>query len=99
MAQGLRDLPIPTVREALDHRYDEEEENLRALHRQHHLVGGVERVRDRLCELAEASGAEEVMVQTHLHDQEMRRRSYSLLAEALGVPARRPMSSRGGGCV
>lgn len=84
-AQGIRDLPLPSVEEALAHRYDPEEESLRVLHRSRHIVGSVDRVRAILGELVAASGADEVMVQTHVHDQAARRRSYSLLAGAPGI--------------
>lgn len=87
-AQGIRDLPLPTVAEALAYRYDADEESLRSLHRLRHIVGGVDRVGGIVRELASASGADEVMVQTHVHDQAARRRSYSLLAAALGIQKR-----------
>jgi luciferase family oxidoreductase group 1 len=85
-AQGQRDLPLPSVAEAQAHRYDEDEENLRLLNRERHLVGGVPRVREALRALIEASGADEVMVTTHVHDHEARKRSYALVAEALAAP-------------
>jgi luciferase family oxidoreductase group 1 len=81
--QGIRDRPLPSVQEALAHRYDEQEEALRAGRAPHLLVGGVSTVRERLRELVEASGADEVMVLTHVHDHAARKRSYELVAEAL----------------
>jgi luciferase family oxidoreductase group 1 len=53
------------------------------------VVGGPERVRDRLTALAGAFGVEELLVVTICHDPEARVRSYRLLAEALsgGGPA------------
>ncbi|APR86568.1 Luciferase-like monooxygenase [Minicystis rosea] len=83
MAQGKRDLPLPSVEEALAHTYDEDEENLRLLHREWHVVGGVDRVRETLRALVEATGADELMVMTHVHDHAARLRSYTLLAEAM----------------
>ena len=87
-AQGHRDSPLPTVEEAASHRWDDDEKSLRSLHRLRHIVGSVDEVAERLRDLAAASGAEEIMVQTHVHDQAARRRSYTLLAEALGVKGR-----------
>jgi luciferase family oxidoreductase group 1 len=81
--QGIRDRPLPSVEEALAYRYDAHEEALRAGRGAHVLVGGAARVRDRLAELVEASGADEVMVVTHVHEHAARKRSYELLAEAL----------------
>jgi alkanesulfonate monooxygenase SsuD/methylene tetrahydromethanopterin reductase-like flavin-dependent oxidoreductase (luciferase family) len=46
------------------------------------LVGGPARVKNELEALVEASGADEVMVLTHVHSHAARKRSYELLAEA-----------------
>jgi luciferase family oxidoreductase group 1 len=83
--QGIRDRPLPSVEEALAYRYDEVEQALRAGRGSHLVVGGVARVRERLQALVEASGADEVMVLTHVHDHAARRRSYELLAQALST--------------
>jgi luciferase family oxidoreductase group 1 len=82
--QGIRDRPLPSVEEALAYRYDEIEEALRAGWTSHVIVGGVARVRERLGALVESSGADEVMVLTHVHDHAARKRSYELVAAALG---------------
>jgi luciferase family oxidoreductase group 1 len=84
--QGIRDRPLPSVEEALAHRYDAHEDALRAGRGRHYLVGGVARVRQRLAELVEAAGANEVMVVTHVHEHEARKRSYELLADGV-LPA------------
>jgi luciferase family oxidoreductase group 1 len=81
--QGIRDRPLPSVEEAMAYRYDPTEEALRAGRGGQVLVGGVARVRDRLAALLDASGADEVMVLTHVHEHTARKRSYDLLAEAL----------------
>lgn len=83
-SQGLRDLPLSSVAEAKAHPYTPDEESLRRLHRERHLVGGVARVRGLLRELLSASGADELMVTTNVHDHSARKRSYELVAEALG---------------
>ena len=81
--QGIRDRPMPSVEEALAYRYDPEEEALRAGRWGHLLVGDVARVRERLGALVEASGADEVMALTHVHEHAARKRSYELVLEAL----------------
>jgi luciferase family oxidoreductase group 1 len=81
--QGIRDRPLPSVEEALAHRYSAEEQALRLGRESHLLVGGGARVRVRLSALVDASGADEVMVLTHVHEHAARKRSYELVAEAL----------------
>ena len=81
--QGIRDRPLPSVEEALAYRYDEHEQALLLGRGGHILVGDVARVRARLGALVESSGADEVMVMTHVHDHAARKRSYELVAEAL----------------
>jgi luciferase family oxidoreductase group 1 len=83
--QGIRDRPMPSVEEALAHRYDDHEQALRAGRSAHVLVGDVARVRDALAALVAASGADEVMVLTHVHDHDTRKRSYELVAKALAA--------------
>jgi luciferase family oxidoreductase group 1 len=81
--QGIRDRPLPSVEEALAYQYDEVELALRAGRGGNAIVGGAATVRRRLLALAEAAGADEVMVLTHVHDHAARGRSYELLAEAI----------------
>ena len=83
--QGIRDLPFPSVAEARAYAYDASEETLRLMNRERHVIGSVARVRDELHELVDASRADEVMILTHTHSHEARRRSYALVARALGV--------------
>jgi luciferase family oxidoreductase group 1 len=82
-AQGVRDHPLPSVDEALSHRYEGEEEALRQGRSGHFLVGSAARVADRVRELALQARADEVMVLTHVHDHAERKRSYERLARAL----------------
>ncbi|WP_261566744.1 LLM class flavin-dependent oxidoreductase [Frankia gtarii] len=49
------------------------------------VVGGVDRVAGRLAELVEASGADEVMAISNIHDPEDRRNSFRRLAVAAGL--------------
>jgi alkanesulfonate monooxygenase SsuD/methylene tetrahydromethanopterin reductase-like flavin-dependent oxidoreductase (luciferase family) len=55
-----------------------------------HIVGAPDRVRGELVELAERTGADELMVTTMVHGHDHRLRSYELVAEALeldGLPS------------
>ncbi|MDP9149710.1 MAG: LLM class flavin-dependent oxidoreductase [Myxococcota bacterium] len=81
--QGIRDRPLPNVEEARAHVFDAHEEALRGGRGEHVVVGGVERVRARLRQLAAHAQADEVMVLTHVHDHLARKRSYELVAGAL----------------
>jgi luciferase family oxidoreductase group 1 len=83
--RGIRDLPLPSVEEARAYRYDSQEEALRLFHRDRHIIGGPRRVRDEILSLAQAAAADEVMIMTHIHSHEARKRSYELVAGALGV--------------
>ncbi|MEO6418812.1 MAG: LLM class flavin-dependent oxidoreductase [Polyangiaceae bacterium] len=81
-AQGLRDLPMPSLAEARAHVFDAEELALIAAFPSGRHVGTAASVRDRLRELATEADADEVMVMTASHDHEARKRSYTLLARA-----------------
>jgi len=81
--QGIRDRPLPSVKESLAYSYEPHEEALRASRQQRVLVGSPARVKEELYALVAASGADEVMVLTHVHDHAARKRSYDLLAKAL----------------
>jgi luciferase family oxidoreductase group 1 len=81
--QGLRDLPLPSVDEALAYPYDDDEKEIVRAGRGRAIIGGPERVRDRLRELAGELGADEIMITSHIHDHAERRRSYERIARAL----------------
>ncbi len=81
-AQGLRDLPMPTIAEARAHVFDAEELALVGAFPGGRHVGTAGEVRDQLRELATETGADEVMVMTGGGDGEARKRSYTLLARA-----------------
>lgn len=86
--QGLRDLPMPSVAEAKAHRYDEDEEKLRVLHRARVVVGGPELVRDALAALVRETKADEIMVTAGIHDHEERKRSYDRIASIVRIVRR-----------
>ncbi len=52
------------------------------------LVGSPERMAETITQKAREAGADEVMITTTIHSYDLRRRSYALLAEALGVAPR-----------
>ncbi|WIY52694.1 LLM class flavin-dependent oxidoreductase [Devosia sp. YIM 151766] len=52
------------------------------------LVGDPERMAQTISEKAREAGADEVMITTTIHSYALRRRSYALLAEALGIAPR-----------
>lgn len=79
--QGIRDTPLPSLEEARAHVFDGHEEALRE-RGEHVVVGGPRSVGDRLAQLVAQTHADEVMVLTHVHDHEARKRSYELVAEA-----------------
>ncbi len=83
MAQGQRDLPLPSPAEVRQHTFDEEEEAVLAAYAGATIVGDPERVRAALSRLVEETAADELLVMTQVHDQAARRASYTLVAELL----------------
>ena len=59
------------------------------------IIGSPEKVRAGIEELARDYGAEEVIVVTITHDHQARRRSYELLAEAMGLEPRLTRAAAG----
>ena len=84
-AQGLRDLPMPSEAEAKAHVDDPDQAAIRELFRERLIVGAPAEVAERVMAIRGACQADEVMLMTHVHDHEARRRSYALVAEALGL--------------
>ncbi|HWI75270.1 MAG TPA: LLM class flavin-dependent oxidoreductase [Baekduia sp.] len=60
------------------------------------IVGGIDKVRAQVEQLADDYGADEVIVVTITFDHAARRRSYELLAEAFELPARPPAPAPAG---
>jgi len=52
------------------------------------MIGSPEQMAEAITEKARAAGADEVMITTTIHSYALRRRSYALLAEALGIAPR-----------
>jgi luciferase family oxidoreductase group 1 len=81
MALNL-DTPVPTLEEALAHRYSDEERRYVAGQRARAILGSPQTCRREIEAMAERYAAEEVMVLTITGDYASRLRSYELLAEA-----------------
>ncbi len=84
MATNL-DMPVPTLEEALAHRYTPAEREYVRSQRERAIIGDPEHCKRALLELAERYATEEVMVLTITGDYASRTRSYELLAEAFGL--------------
>lgn len=78
-------IPLPTVEDALAYEYSATEEPLARAIDRNLVVGGEATVRARIEELVVATQADEVMVTTHVHDHEDRKRSYARLAAAMDL--------------
>ena len=82
-----RPIPFPSPEEALSQPLSPQEEKLLASVVKRSIVGTKDQVRERLSALAEAHGANELVVVTITYDFASRLRSYELLAEAFGLSA------------
>ncbi len=81
MALGI-DSPIPTAASAAAHRYSAEERRYVDSQRARAVIGGPQKVKAGLLDMAQRYGADEVMVLTITGDYDSRRRSYELLMGA-----------------
>jgi luciferase family oxidoreductase group 1 len=76
---------LPSIAEATDYPYTAEERQLIALNRDRVFIGSPGTVRNRLIELAERAGVDEIMVTSLIYDHADRRRSYELLASTFAL--------------
>jgi luciferase family oxidoreductase group 1 len=76
------DSPVPTLEEATRHRYSDDERRYVLGQRARAVIGGPQKVRQELLQMAERYAADEVMVLTITGDYDSRRRSYELLIDA-----------------
>jgi luciferase family oxidoreductase group 1 len=74
-------IPFPTPEEAAAHRWSSEDRELVKDRTDTQLVGSPEKVADRLEQLQDATGADELAITTITHDHKDRVRSYRLLAD------------------
>jgi alkanesulfonate monooxygenase SsuD/methylene tetrahydromethanopterin reductase-like flavin-dependent oxidoreductase (luciferase family) len=79
-------IPVPPVEKALAFLSSEGRPSSGPLPGRRGIIGSPEVVRAGIESLAAEYGAEEVIVVTITHDHGARRRSYELLAEAMGLP-------------
>jgi len=78
---GSGAIPFPTPEEAALHEWTDEDRELVKDRTDTQLVGSPENVADRLEQLQDATGADELAITTITHNHEDRVRSYRLLAE------------------
>ena len=84
MLQG-QSIPVPPVDEAVRFLAANGEAANALVRRRRWIVGSPSTVRAGLDALADAYGADEVMIVTITHDHEARRQSYALVARAFGI--------------
>jgi luciferase family oxidoreductase group 1 len=75
-------LPLASPDEAAAYPYTAGDREGLARHRARLVIGGIERVKERLKALIEATRADELMITTMVYDHAARRHSYELLAKA-----------------
>jgi luciferase family oxidoreductase group 1 len=78
-------LPLASPEEATLYPYAPIDRQRIARFRARLVVGGIDRVKDRLLALAESTRADELMITTMVYDHAARRHSYELLAAAFGL--------------
>ena len=79
---------FPTPEEAAAHKFSAQEEAAVQTVTGSAVIGGPEKVREGLEELAERTGADELMITTMVHAHSDRLRSYELIAEAMELQPR-----------
>lgn len=86
LGQG-RTESLPTPEEAEAYPFSPREREIADGWLAHAVYGTPETVREGLTELAERTGADELMITSNVHGPEARLRSYELIADAFGLPA------------
>ncbi|MGW1376664.1 LLM class flavin-dependent oxidoreductase [Streptomyces sp. NPDC002446] len=79
LLKGLSEIPFPTPEEAAAHPFTANERQALAAFRAQQAVGTPETVVHRLAQLAEETGADELMLTTPVYDLQDRMRSYELI--------------------
>jgi len=80
--------PVPSIAEAEAHPYSREERLRIAMNRRRMVIGAPEQVKERMLELGQRYGIEEIVAVTICHDFAPRLRSYELLAQAFELTPR-----------
>lgn len=76
---------LPSVQTATDYPYTETElRHIRQI-RKRRVIGTPAQVKERLLQLAEDYNVEEILINSPIHDEKARIRSYELIAEAFGL--------------
>jgi luciferase family oxidoreductase group 1 len=86
-------IAVPPPEKALEFLAREGKPTNGALPGRRAIMGSPEKVRAGIEQLASEYGAEEVIIVTITHDHEARRRSYELIADAMGLEPREPAAS------
>ncbi|MGB0119902.1 MAG: LLM class flavin-dependent oxidoreductase [Solirubrobacterales bacterium] len=76
---------FPSPEEAAAHDFTPDEESVVSSIAKGHIFGSPETVKLRLNELADSTGADELMISTMVHDTEDRLRSFELVAQAFDL--------------
>ncbi|MFF4048504.1 LLM class flavin-dependent oxidoreductase [Streptomyces chartreusis] len=84
LLQGRGDTPFPTPADAAEHSFTEQERQALAGFLPHQAHGTPDAVVQRLTEIVDATGAEELMLVTPVYALKDRLRSYELVATAAG---------------
>jgi len=79
--QGVGAIPYPTPEHSYAHRWSEEDRELVRDRTDTQLVGSPSTVADKLDQLQQATGADELAITTITHQHADRVRSYELLAQ------------------
>jgi luciferase family oxidoreductase group 1 len=80
--------PLSSPEEAAAYAYTPIDRERVARHRTRLIIGSIERVKERLLSLIEATRADELMVTSMIYDHGARKHSYELLAQTFALPAR-----------
>ena len=80
--------PVPSIAEAEAHPYSREERLRIATNRRRMVIGAPEQVKERILELAQRYGVEEIVAVTICHAFAPRLRSYELLSQAFELAPR-----------
>jgi luciferase family oxidoreductase group 1 len=79
--------PLPSPEEAMAYQYNSVERHLAESYLSMQIMGDVETVREKVEQIAEQNGVDEIMVTTNVYDHHERLRSYERLAEVFEVAA------------
>jgi luciferase family oxidoreductase group 1 len=76
---------LPSVQTALDYPYTETDLLYIRQNRERRVIGTPDRVKEQLIRLGEEYHVDEILINSPIHDEQARIRSYELIAEAFGM--------------